>query len=113
MLLAISLTLILQLFSGGLKSVRLSDHYTRAVFYAQEKMDEILLSEVLAPGVWEEELADGYRLTVRVSDAQTGRADNERLPAALFDVNLRVQWSEGRREKQFELNTLKLVNNNE
>lgn len=113
MLLAISLTIILQLFSGGLKAVQLSNHYTRAIFYAQEKMDEILLNEAIAEGVWEEELDDGWTLKAEVTDTQAEKEESDKLPVNLFDVNLTVGWLEGSREKRFELSTLKIVKKRE
>ena len=113
MLLAISLTMILQLFSGGLKSVQLSNHYTRAIFYAQEKMDEILLNAAIAEGVWEEELNDGFTLKAEVTDNRAEKEESEKMPVNLFDVNLTVRWLEGSREKRFELSTLKIVEKKE
>ena len=59
--LAICLVVILQLFSGGLKSGRVSDAYTRGIFYAREKMEEILLSESPEEGVNEGDFDDDYR----------------------------------------------------
>ena len=60
-ILAISLVVILQLFSGALKSSRMSDEYTRGIFYAQEKMEEILLKQRLTSGVEEGEFDPAYR----------------------------------------------------
>jgi general secretion pathway protein I len=61
MLLAISLVVILQLFSGGLKSGKMADDYTRAVFHAREKMEEHLLIEDFEEGTFEGTFDDNYR----------------------------------------------------
>ncbi|MCJ7810032.1 MAG: prepilin-type N-terminal cleavage/methylation domain-containing protein, partial [Desulfobulbaceae bacterium] len=59
-IMAICLTVIFQLFSGGLKSGRLSDDYTRGVFHAREIMEEILVSDALAEGISEGRFNDSY-----------------------------------------------------
>ena len=66
MILAISLVVILQLFSGGLKASRLSDDYTRAVFHAREKMEEILILDELIDGELEGEFEDAYKWKVEI-----------------------------------------------
>jgi prepilin-type N-terminal cleavage/methylation domain-containing protein len=44
MLLAISFVIIMQLFSGGLKSSRVTTDYIYGIFHAREKMEEVLHS---------------------------------------------------------------------
>lgn len=113
MLLAVSLTIILQLFSGGLKSVQLSDHYTRAIFCAQEKMDEILLPAALKEDVWEEALDNGLKLKAEISDTQAEIEESEKLPVNLFDIKVTMTWLEGSKEKQFEISSLKIAEKKE
>ena len=43
MVLGISVVIVLQLFSGGLDQARRAEDYTRAVFHARAKMEEVLL----------------------------------------------------------------------
>ena len=56
--LAISLVVIFQLFSGGLKTRKLSEQYARGVFHAREKMAEILLAPDLFEGETQGEFED-------------------------------------------------------
>ena len=42
MILAISLVVVMQLFSGGLKSNKVSNDYLYGIFHAREKMEELL-----------------------------------------------------------------------
>jgi len=108
-ILSISLVIILQLFSGGLKSSRLSDNYTRAIFYAREKMEEILLDDNFTDRAMEGEFNDDFEWkvqTLRLEPAQEGEA---RLPVDIFSIKVNVNWHEGSKEKHFEISTLKTV----
>ena len=111
--LAISLVVILQLFSGGLKAVRLSNDYTRAVFYAREKMDELLLSGDLAPGTLQGESDDSLRWTAEIELVEPETDEGPDLPCDLLKITLRVMWAEGEKKKRFQLSTLKVVEKGE
>ena len=60
MILSISLVVLMQLFSGGLKSNKISNDYSYGIFHAKEKMEELLLAEELLPGSYSGEFDDGY-----------------------------------------------------
>ncbi|MCJ7681324.1 MAG: type II secretion system GspH family protein [Candidatus Aminicenantes bacterium] len=108
-ILAISLVVILQLFSGGLKSNRLSDQYTRGIFHAKEKMEEILLSTDFAEEEAEGEFGDSFRwksVIVRIEQAENEEA---KLPFNTFNIKVDVMWHEGDKEKHFEISTMKVV----
>lgn len=109
MILSIALTVIMQLFSGGLRSARLSQDYTRGVFHAREKMEEILLADDVSTEAADGVFDDGYRWQtgVELVDTKEGEA-TEPLPVDTYLVTVRVSWPSGVREKKFELNTLKL-----
>ena len=109
--LAIALVVILQLFSGGLKSGRISDAYTMGIFHAKEKMEEILLSESLTPGITEGEFEDGYRWRAAIEQVVQTEEEAAKLPLDMFQITVAVSWGhdtagEG---KQFQLSTLKVV----
>lgn len=108
-ILAISLVVLLQLFSGGLKSSRVSDEYTRGIFYAREKMDEILLARELSPGVIGGQYDDGFKWRAEAKPLDIQAAKDVRLPFRAFDIRVAVTWEAGEREKQFALNAIKLV----
>ncbi len=106
--LAISLVVILQLFSGGLKARKLSEQYTRGVFHAREKMAEILLDPDLSEGETEGQFEDDYQwqavITLVVSEE-----DEQKLPVDLLNVALKVTWRDGEKEKTFFIDTLKVA----
>ncbi len=109
MLLAICLVVILQLFSGGLKSGKTAEDYTRAVFYAKEKMEEYLLVEDFQEGVFEGTFDDIYRWRVEVVRHDPEEDDETPSLVDLFHVNVAVFWKISEREKKFQLNTLKVT----
>ncbi len=109
MILSISLVIILQLFSGGLKSVRISDEYSRAIFHAKEKMEEILMVDNLINGESDGEFEDGYKWNAEILYLEPeDEAEKKKLPVDRFRINLKVSWSEGEHEKNFEISTLKI-----
>ncbi len=108
-ILAISLVVVLQVFSGGLKAARLSDAYTQGVFYAREKMDEILLAEDLTAGVIRGEFEDGFRWRAEALGMDLPDAEGVRLPFRAFNIKVDVSWTEGSKEKHFAVSTIKLV----
>jgi len=112
-ILAISLVVILQLFSGGLKSSRLSDEYTRGIFHAREKMGEILLSKDLSEGETEGEFADLFRWKCLVERIESGEENEEKLPFNMFNIKVDIIWNVGDREKRFQVSTMKVVEKKE
>ncbi len=105
-ILAISLVVIFQLFSGGLKSRKLSEQYARGVFHAREKMAEILLTPVLTEGETQGEFEDAYEWQAVITRVVSGD-DEEKLPVVLLNVKIRINWREGEKEKSFVIDTLK------
>ncbi|MBC8466230.1 MAG: prepilin-type N-terminal cleavage/methylation domain-containing protein [Desulfobacteraceae bacterium] len=108
-ILAISLVVILQLFSGGLKSSRLSNEYTKVIFHAREKMGEILLSKDLSEGETEGEFANSFRWRCLVERIESGEEDEEKLPFNMFNIRVDIIWDVGDREKHFQVSTMKMI----
>jgi general secretion pathway protein I len=108
-LLAISLVIILQLFSGGLKSSRLSDEYTRGIFHAREKMDEILLAGELTEGIINGEFGDGFKWKAEALRFSIEESSDIKLPFQAFNIKVDVTWDAGGQEKRFTISAMKLV----
>jgi general secretion pathway protein I len=111
-ILAISLVVLLQLFSGGLKSSKLSDDYTRGIFHAREKMDEILLAGELTAGVIDGQFDDGFRWRAEALQLDIKEAKDVKLPFRAFNIKMDVMWDAGGREKHFVISAIKLVRPN-
>jgi general secretion pathway protein I len=108
-ILAISLVVLLQLFSGGLKSSKLSDEYTRGIFHAREKMDEILLAGDLTEGVISGEFNDGFKWRAEALLLDTKEAADVKLPFRAFNIKVDIMWDAGGHEKHFAINAMKLI----
>jgi general secretion pathway protein I len=110
MLLAISFVIIMQLFSGGLKSGRVTSDYIYGIFHAREKMEELLLSDNLVAGSLSGEFNDGYQWTAAVSIVEPAdETAAARMPVVTADIRVDVRWSAGGKEKRFGLNTRAIV----
>ena len=108
MILAISFVVLLQLFSGGLRTGRLSDDYTRAILHAREKMEEILLFEKSGSGEQEGEFKDGFKWKTKIDRVENTEEEAAKMSLDSFNVKVEVTWFEGSREKHFEINSLKI-----
>jgi general secretion pathway protein I len=109
MVLAISLTVIFQLFSGGLRSARVADDHTRAVFFAREKMEEILLQPALLPGVYTGRFNDRYRWRAELALVEGVAEPDEAEAVRPVGVSVEVIWKTDVREKRFSIQTVTLA----
>lgn len=108
LLLSVSFVLILQLFSGGLKAVKLSEDYNRAIFIAREKMEEAIAINQFTDGdIASGETDDGYQWSVKVVDTKSDV--NMPFSLSLFKVSVNIYWVSGIKDKHFDLNTLKVA----
>lgn len=112
MIMATAMAVIMQLFAGGLRANSLADHYSRAIFHARAKMEEMLIAEKMAPGILEGAFDAGYRFRVEISlddpDAARRLQLGNPLPV-LFQIRVDVSWKDGESTKTFTLTTLKLA----
>ncbi len=117
MLLAISLVIILQLFSGGLKSEKIADDYTRAIFHARAKIEEILLMKDSNESSREGEFEDGYKWRVDITQVEMEESETEEemlpLPLNLVNVEVTVSWPSGEKDRNFSLTTLMVAEESE
>jgi len=110
MILAISLVVVMQLFSGGLKSSRITSDYLYGIFHAREKVEEILLNKEVTPGIYSGDFGDGYQWEASIQLVESEEDESlKRLPLALFDVAVNVKWQSGRHEKHYETQTAMLA----
>ena len=108
-ILSISLVVIFQLFSGGLKSSILSDRYTRGIFHAKERMEEILLSAEFTEEVTEGEFGDSYRWRSEIIRIEQEEEESSKLTFDTYNIKVDVMWYEGDKEKHFAISTMKVV----
>ena len=112
-ILGIALTVILQQFSAGLRSVRISREYTAAVIHAREKMEECCLNQKLAEKEETGEFEDGYKWRVVVAPFKEEKKNEgestEFLLLTMYDIKSTVSWDGGGKSRQVELATVKVV----
>ena len=104
---ALSLAVLLQVFSTGLRNAATSKDYAQATMHAESLLARIGVEEVLSPGVRRGTFADGYRWTLAVTPFQ---ADVATALAQAFDVVVTVGWGEeGGAGRSVSLRTLRLA----
>jgi len=106
-IMAIAMTLVMQLFSANLRAVVRSGDMTSAIIKGEYRLREILAEPLLAEKAWNEVTDDGYRIDVAVSEAMREKTD--KLPVNLMEIVLTVHWIDGLREKSLRLKTMKVV----
>lgn len=105
---AIAVTVVLQLFSADLRALSASEDYVSSVLKAETRMREVVDDEGLSEKSWSETGRDGYRVDVNVSEVMQDRTDT--LQVRLMKVDLTLRWIKGTKEKALTLGTMKIVN---
>ncbi|HXX57403.1 MAG TPA: prepilin-type N-terminal cleavage/methylation domain-containing protein [Thermodesulfovibrionales bacterium] len=106
-LLAMAVTVVLQLFSANLRALSTSEDYVLAAAKADAKMRQVLDDDKLSESSWSERTDDGYTINVSVSEAMKERTDN--LQVKLLDITMTTSWAVGAKTKSITLRTMKTV----
>ena len=109
MILAMSLTVIYRIFSGGLRNVALSEDYARAVLVAESQLAAIGISEPLVRGVSSGEWGERFRWQRVVEQYQPWEQDKELSTQLLaYSVTVNVDWEHAGRSRQVSLSSVRL-----
>jgi general secretion pathway protein I len=111
-ILAVGITVIIELLSGSLRLVRTSGEYTKAVNYARVKMEEITVKPTMNEGIEEGEFDRAYRWQVDVKkvDILPARIETDfKPPVQLFQVKVNVLWKSGTQERSTVLETYRTI----
>ena len=106
-LLAISLTVVFQLFSADLQAIASSEDYVAAATRANAMMREVLDDDELTEKSWSDLTDDGYRIDVSVQKSLAERSEN--LQVELLEVAVTASWAKGSKSRTITMKTLKLV----
>jgi general secretion pathway protein I len=113
-ILAVSLGILLKIFSGGVDTAIVAEDYTIAVQIAESLIaktgSEIPLKDHQSSG--EENEKYHWQLTISPYLLGSEDIDPKTIPAELFKVSVTVDWGEGD-NRQIQLNTLKLAAKND
>jgi len=112
-ILGVGLTVIIELFSGGLRLGRVSMEYTKAVNYARMKMEEMTVNPTVQEGTVEGESDDkAFRWRVGVKKVDLLSIDKSidyKPPIELFQVKIDVFWKSGSKERFTSIESLKAI----
>lgn len=107
-ILSLAMGVIMQIFFGGMRNARLAGGYSRAVFLAESKLAAAGLEQPLTVGETSGQLNSDLRWRVTIAPFEDGGAEQPAMPARLYQVRVRVSWSDEGRQRQVELGSLRL-----
>jgi general secretion pathway protein I len=113
-ILSIGLTVIIELFSGGLRLARTSEEYTKAMNFARVKMEEITSQQKIEEGTDEGKCDDeAFRWQVTINkkaDILPIQKDSEfKPPVELFRVKVDILWKSGAKERSASIESYKAI----
>lgn len=108
-ILAFSITILLNIFSGGLRRAMVSEEYQQAVIIAQSKLAAAGVEEELDNGEQSGDIEEKYFWSVQMEAFDLGTLDPENQKAVPFQVKVTVEWLAGQDNRRFELTTIKLA----
>jgi general secretion pathway protein I len=107
--LSVTMAVIMQIFSGGMRNSRLAESYSRAVFLAESKMAAVGLERPLALGEESGRAGEDMQWRVSVTPAEEEPTTNTQLmPVRLYLVRVTAAWGDDGRERQVQLTSLRL-----
>ena len=107
--LSVTMAVIMQIFSGGMRNARLAESYSRAVFLAESKMAAVGLERPLAFGEESGRAGEDMQWRISVTPAEEDPTTNTQLmPVRLYLVRVTAAWVDDGRERQVQLTSLRL-----
>ena len=109
MILALALTVLLRIFSGGLRNVSVSSDYATATLIAESRLAAAGIDIPLRPGETSGTEGERFEWTVSVQDYQPWpgyRAASQAVDA--YRVTVTVEWPHGDNTRSVGLSTVRL-----
>jgi len=109
-ILALSLGVLLNIFSGGLNRAIVSEEYQQAVTIAQSKLAAAGVEWPLGDGDKQGQMLDKFNWTLFIQAINSDDIDaaSATMNIQAYQVVSRVQWLAGDDDRQIELTTVKL-----
>jgi len=108
-ILAMALTVLLKIFSAGLRNVDAASDYARAINIAEAELAVPGILEPMQAGITEGEEDGGFRWVRDVSEFQpVNRPGYADAPVPPYLIKVVVSWSAGRGERMVRLETIRL-----
>jgi general secretion pathway protein I len=110
MILAISLSVIFRIFSGGLRNVAISEDYAQAMLVAEAQLASAGLDEPLLDGVTAGEWDARFRWQRVVEPYRPWEQDKPlAVPLQAYRITISVDWSDAGQTRQVTLSSVRLV----
>lgn len=109
LVLAIALTMIMQLLAGGFRSEKLSEDYFEAVVCGRGGMESIMLKKSLAARTMTGSCEGGYHWQAVIAPDAVQVEGKVRSGLVPFRIDLEVLWPSGRANRSFRLASLHLA----
>lgn len=111
-ILALSLGILLSIFSGGLRQAMVSEEYQYATTVAQSKLALVGTEIELQEGNVQGEIEDKYFWSVNATlyNSEDEGFDEDKMSVLPYVVTATVEWQAGKDNRYVELITLKLAN---
>jgi general secretion pathway protein I len=111
-ILALSLGILLKIFSGGVNTAMVAEEYTTAIQLAESLMTRVGEDKPLVTG--EESGIENETYTWRISISpylfNPDHVDNDKLKIQVFQVHINISWAMGNgQEREFDLTSIKLA----
>lgn len=108
-ILGLSLIVLIELLSGGLRLGNAAAEYTQASIYGRIKIEEISSASDLKEGLEEGEFSEKYRwrLEIKRTDILKEKFGEVSVPFELYQIKLTINWRSGFKEKVLKLETYK------
>jgi len=111
-ILALAMTVLLRIFSGGVRNVSVSSEYARAVLIAESRLASAGIGSVLSPGETsgiEDERFEWTQTVREYSPSFDYKASVQKVPA--YYVTVSVQWPHATGTRSIDLSTVRLLYN--
>jgi general secretion pathway protein I len=111
-ILSVALTVVIELFAGGLRLARVSEEYTKAVNYGRIKMEEIAVKPKMEEGSEEGKFDETFHWQVGVKKVDVLPIEKRpefKVPVELFQIQVKVIWKSGSKERSSAVETYKTI----
>ena len=109
---AIGITVVIEVFAGGLRLAGKSQDYSRAAFYGRQLLEEVCLQQEIAEGSEQGVFEGGFtwRYDIRPHEELLEEGDDKRdFALKTYDISVTVFWAGGNKEKKLTMETRKAV----
>ena len=109
MILTLSVSVLLRIFSGGLNNVAVAGNYAQAVLVAESQLAAVGRSEPLLVGQSYGESGERFRWRRTIESYLPWEDDTAlTVPVSGYHVTVEVSWTHNGRDQQITLNSLRV-----